>query len=84
MADTLNIDGGVVGAAIAADNVIVALYFAFLFYLATPGSSIGPNTTLQNNDNKLDEEIDIPGETAYRYMDHTRALLRIHTRELYT
>ncbi|KAL7510088.1 hypothetical protein ACHAXN_009913 [Cyclotella atomus] len=63
VADTLNIDGGVVGAAIAADNVIVALYFAFLFYLATPGSSIGPNTTLQNNDNKLDEEIDIPGET---------------------
>ena len=34
VADTLNIDGSVVSAAIAADNVVVALYFAMLFYLA--------------------------------------------------
>lgn len=30
-------DGSIVSAAIAADNVVVALYFAFLFYLAVPG-----------------------------------------------
>uniref|UniRef100_A0A6U6CH16 DUF819 domain-containing protein n=1 Tax=Odontella aurita TaxID=265563 RepID=A0A6U6CH16_9STRA len=34
VADTLSISGSVVSAAIAADNVVVALYFAFLFYLA--------------------------------------------------
>jgi uncharacterized membrane protein len=65
VADTLNIDGGVVGAAIAADNVIVALYFAFLFYLATPGSSDGlhklTQTQKQNGNNQLDEEI-VPGD----------------------
>lgn len=36
VADTLNIDGSVVSAAIAADNVVVALYFALLFYLSQP------------------------------------------------
>ncbi len=36
--ETLNVDdGSIVSAAIAADNVVVALYFAFLFYLAIPG-----------------------------------------------
>lgn len=36
--ETLNVDNGsIVSAAIAADNVVVALYFAFLFYLAVPG-----------------------------------------------
>lgn len=36
--ETLNVgDGSIVSAAIAADNVVVALYFAFLFYLAVPG-----------------------------------------------
>jgi len=35
VAETLNIDGAIVSSAIAADNVVVALYFAFLFYLAT-------------------------------------------------
>lgn len=39
VADTLTIDGSVVSAAIAADNVVVALYFAFLFYLAKPGAT---------------------------------------------
>jgi uncharacterized membrane protein len=36
VANTLNLGGGVVSTAIAADNVVAALYFAFLFYLATP------------------------------------------------
>lgn len=36
--ETLNVnEGSIVSAAIAADNVVVALYFAFLFYLAVPG-----------------------------------------------
>lgn len=39
VADTLNIDGSVVSAAIAADNVVVALYFALLFYLAKAGEN---------------------------------------------
>jgi len=39
VADTLNIDGTVVSAAIAADNVVVALYFALLFYLARAGEN---------------------------------------------
>jgi uncharacterized membrane protein len=37
VAETLNIGGTAVSAAIAADNVVVALYFAFLFYISTPG-----------------------------------------------
>lgn len=39
VADTLNIKGSVVSAAIAADNVVVALYFALLFYLAKSGEN---------------------------------------------
>lgn len=36
--ETLSVnEGSIVSAAIAADNVVVALYFAFLFYLAIPG-----------------------------------------------
>jgi uncharacterized membrane protein len=37
VAETLNIGGNAVAAAIAADNVVVALYFAFLFSIAKPG-----------------------------------------------
>jgi uncharacterized membrane protein len=37
VADTLNVRGSTVSAAIAADNVVVALYFAFLFSIAKPG-----------------------------------------------
>ena len=51
------------GAAIAADNVIVALYFALLFYLATPGVNTELDTTKQINNN-LEEEIEIPGKTS--------------------
>jgi len=37
VAETLNIGGDAVAAAIAADNVVVALYFAFLFSIAKSG-----------------------------------------------
>eukprot|EP00804_Cyclotella_cryptica_P006315 CCRYP_010158-RB/>CCRYP_010158-RB protein AED:0.21 eAED:0.21 QI:192/1/1/1/0.75/0.4/5/1381/520 len=57
VADTLNIDGGVVSAAIAADNVVVALYFAFLFYLATPG------TNNDSSDAELTSNIGKAGDT---------------------
>lgn len=45
VADTLNIDGSVVSAAIAADNIVVALYFAILFYLSKPGEPNNDATT---------------------------------------
>lgn len=70
VADTLNIDGSVVSAAIAADNVVVALYFAFLFYLAKPGvAEKSDNETEEDkSDNytvessSLSEEIVLPNE----------------------
>jgi uncharacterized membrane protein len=37
VAETLKVSGTAVSAAIAADNVVVALYFTFLFALAKPG-----------------------------------------------
>ena len=37
VSETLGVSGSAVSAAIAADNVVVALYFGFLFYLARPG-----------------------------------------------
>jgi uncharacterized membrane protein len=37
VAETLKVGGSAVSAAIAADNVVVALYFAFLFYISKPG-----------------------------------------------
>lgn len=45
VADTLSISGSAVSAAIAADNVVVALYFAFLFYLAKPGTESSSSTS---------------------------------------
>lgn len=45
VADTLSISGSAVSAAIAADNVVVALYFAFLFYLATGEESPLPSSS---------------------------------------
>lgn len=47
VAETLNIDGGIVSSAIAADNVVVALYFAFLFYLATADDANTPSHDLE-------------------------------------
>ena len=40
VSETLDVGGSAVSAAIAADNVVVALYFAFLFYLAKSGEDI--------------------------------------------
>lgn len=70
VADTLSLDGGIVSAAIAADNVVVALYFAFLFYLATVGEGTRDNLNNESkanvsstiSDNSLSEEIVIPDE----------------------
>ena len=72
VADTLDIHGSVVSAAIAADNVVVALYFAFLFYLATAGKEEEEEEIVGNNDKgtnistdmkpSLSEEIVIPDE----------------------
>ncbi|KAL7553162.1 hypothetical protein ACHAWF_016411 [Thalassiosira exigua] len=70
VADTLNIDGSVVSAAIAADNVVVALYFALLFYLSTSGEAEG-DAGAEKEENasasatsrpSLGEEIDLPGD----------------------
>ncbi|KAL7535308.1 hypothetical protein ACHAXR_008456 [Thalassiosira sp. AJA248-18] len=75
VADTLNIDGSIVSAAIAADNVVVALYFAFLFYLATPtpgkaekhnnktaNENAKDTVTTSKSESLLSEEIALPGE----------------------
>ncbi len=65
VADTLKIDGGIVSAAIAADNVVVALYFAFLFYMAVAGEpEVHANETANDEDtimeSSLGEEINLP------------------------
>ena len=73
MADTLNIDGGIVGAAIAADNVIVALYFAYLFYLAAPGSKTSTKTDTNEKLDQLEEEMGVPGEKTQRITASTIA-----------
>jgi uncharacterized membrane protein len=44
VAETLNIGGDAVAAAIAADNVVVALYFAFLFSIAKAGEEDDTST----------------------------------------
>lgn len=69
VADTLGVDGSIVSAAIAADNVVVALYFTLLFYLAVAGeeSKKGSSATDRNlvdlgSKNALDDEIEIPPE----------------------
>lgn len=69
VADTLGVDGSIVSAAIAADNVVVALYFTLLFYLAVAGeeSKKGSSVTDRNlvelgSKNALDDEIEIPPE----------------------
>ena len=62
VAETLNIGGSVVSAAIAADNVVVALYFAFLFYLSVPGeadeASVVSHDTNEEEENNDDNDND--------------------------
>jgi uncharacterized membrane protein len=63
VADTLNIDGSLTSAAIAADNVVVALYFAFLFWMAIAGKPDDVQDKIKKSngeDSPLGEEIDIP------------------------
>ncbi len=65
VAETLNVDSGsIVSAAIAADNVVVGLYFALLFYLAIPGKEGEDNqdkgtdsSIVENNKDEKDEFI---------------------------
>jgi len=63
VAETLNIGGDAVAAAIAADNVVVALYFAFLFSIAKPGEDDAP-ATAENTDEVKDETIGTISELA--------------------
>ncbi|GAX19045.1 hypothetical protein FisN_8Hh269 [Fistulifera solaris] len=72
VAETLNIAGSVVSAAIAADNVVVALYFAMLFALAketAPVSSSEENIvqvqgdfeySITDSSNNLPSQMDLP------------------------
>lgn len=50
VADTLNVGGSAVSAAIAADNVVVALYFAFLFSIAKQGTPSDEANATDAND----------------------------------
>jgi uncharacterized membrane protein len=61
VAETLSISGSAVSAAIAADNVVVALYFAFLFAVSKEGEdetdlNYQPPTTLTNSVALVDPE----------------------------
>ena len=64
--ETLNVsDASLVSAAIAADNVVVALYFAFLFYLAKPGedddekgSDTASTSSSRTNDGNQNSDIE--------------------------
>jgi uncharacterized membrane protein len=56
VAETLNIGGSAVSAAIAADNVVVALYFAFLFSIAKAGEPSTEDADTQKVDYTDPEE----------------------------
>lgn len=70
VADTLSIEPPLVSAAIAADNVVVAVYFAFLFYLAVSGEAgqygtkpkNSADSGVSNSKSSLSEEIALPDE----------------------
>ena len=50
VAETLSIDASSISAAIAADNVVVALYFAFLFTIAKTGGDDQDHLAQEQND----------------------------------
>lgn len=50
VAETLNLPGTAISAAIAADNVVVALYFAFLFYISKPGEDENLGVEIKESD----------------------------------
>ena len=57
VSETLRVEGSAISAAIAADNVVVALYFGLLFYLAKPGEGVGTvDAALFDNNAPLDPE----------------------------
>ena len=61
VAETLRIPGSAVSAAIAADNVVVALYFALLFALAKTDNNMVPkksNSDTVSDVVKIDSELD--------------------------
>lgn len=67
VAETLRISGTAVSAAIAADNVVVALYFAMLFWLAGPADAISVDETTDKDTEDTfqvsDSELDMPATT---------------------
>lgn len=70
VADTLQVPGTVVSAAIAADNVVVALYFAFLFSLSKAGEEgAGSSTTVPR--------VDIQGEEEYNVGESTTSSISL-------
>jgi len=75
VAETLNIPGSAVSAAIAADNVVVALYFALLFALAKPYSDDEENTTTITAETIVAEKdvVKIESELDYSLIDTTAA-----------
>ena len=64
VAETLNIPGTAVSAAIAADNVVVALYFAFLFSISVPGEAGGGGGTASTDTNEETVVVDAIAESS--------------------
>jgi len=64
VAETLHIGGDAVSAAIAADNVVVAIYFAVLFTLAGP-PIVDPNSENDVNGTASDKVVPADGEFEY-------------------
>lgn len=62
VADTLNVGGSAISAAIAADNVVVALYFAFLFAIAKPGEENSENKVMEEEPNTENRDMPVVPE----------------------
>ena len=56
VSETLNVSGSAVSAAIAADNVVVALYFGLLFSLATEGEEQEEHSNQQQEQSSLNDD----------------------------
>jgi uncharacterized membrane protein len=64
VAETLSIDSSSISAAIAADNVVVALYFAFLFAIAKGGGEDKDHVAQEQNDvDGVEKEVNDSGTT---------------------
>eukprot|EP00568_Trieres_chinensis_P006029 CAMPEP_0183300422 /NCGR_PEP_ID=MMETSP0160_2-20130417/6859_1 /TAXON_ID=2839 ORGANISM="Odontella Sinensis, Strain Grunow 1884" /NCGR_SAMPLE_ID=MMETSP0160_2 /ASSEMBLY_ACC=CAM_ASM_000250 /LENGTH=363 /DNA_ID=CAMNT_0025462839 /DNA_START=472 /DNA_END=1563 /DNA_ORIENTATION=- len=62
VADTLNVGGAAVSAAIAADNIVVAFYFAFLFYLAKSGEEETESVMINPSDTFSNRTVTLPSD----------------------